>query len=179
MRIYSCEISITLNPCCMEDVFSRITYSNVLPAWRYYSRKWMKQFKECNVCRLFHTYSMKWLLSFWILILKYTELKDNNSLWKLYDAININSLRPSHAYMRHWTVSSLIHVLACRLFGDRHYLKNDDSLSFGTISVFLSKIKHFHWRICIWKHRLPKCRSSCSGLNLLNQPMLLCSNNNI
>ena len=31
----------------------------------------------------------------------------------------INSLRPSDAYMRRWTGSSLVQILACRLYGDR------------------------------------------------------------
>ena len=29
----------------------------------------------------------------------------------------LNSLRPSDAYMRRWTGSSLVHIMACRLFG--------------------------------------------------------------
>ena len=33
---------------------------------------------------------------------------------------------------------------------------------------FLSKLKHFHWQICIWKCHLPKWRPSCPGLNVLN-----------
>ena len=34
--------------------------------------------------------------------------------------------------------------------------------------IFLSKLKHFHWQICIWKCHLPKWRPSCPGLNVLN-----------
>ena len=33
----------------------------------------------------------------------------------------------------------------------------------------LSKLKHFHWRICIWKCRLPKWRPSCLCLNVLTE----------
>ena len=29
----------------------------------------------------------------------------------------LNSLRPSDAYMRRWTGSSLVQIMACRLFG--------------------------------------------------------------
>ena len=32
--------------------------------------------------------------------------------------------------------------------------------------TLLSKLKHFHWQICIWKCRLPKWRPSCPGLNV-------------
>ena len=32
---------------------------------------------------------------------------------------------------------------------------------------FLSKLKYFHWRNCIWKRRQPKWRPSCLGLNRL------------
>ena len=35
-------------------------------------------------------------------------------------------------------------------------------------SYFLSKLKHFHWQICIWKCRLPKWRPFCPGFNVLN-----------
>ena len=33
---------------------------------------------------------------------------------------------------------------------------------------FFSKLKDFHWQICIWKCRLPKWRPYCPGLNVLN-----------
>ena len=32
---------------------------------------------------------------------------------------------------------------------------------------FLSKLKYFHWQICVWKCRLPKWRPSCPDLNVL------------
>ena len=34
----------------------------------------------------------------------------------------VNSLRPGDAYVRHWTGSSLVHVMACRLFAPIHYV---------------------------------------------------------
>ena len=40
--------------------------------------------------------------------------------WCIYDMISIldaNSLRLSDAYMRRWTGSSLVQIMACRLFG--------------------------------------------------------------
>ena len=32
---------------------------------------------------------------------------------------------------------------------------------------YILKLKHFHWRNCIWKYHLPKWRPSCLGLNVL------------
>ena len=36
---------------------------------------------------------------------------------KLMNIISFNALRPDDAYMRHWTGSSLVHVMAYRLIG--------------------------------------------------------------
>ena len=33
--------------------------------------------------------------------------------------------------------------------------------------ILLTKLKHFHWRICIWKCRLSNWWPSCPGLNSL------------
>ena len=39
------------------------------------------------------------------------------NILKLMNRISFNALRPDDAYMRHWTRSSLVHVMACRLVG--------------------------------------------------------------
>ena len=62
-----------------------------------------------------------------------------------------NPLRPGDSYMRHWTGSSLVHVMACRSFEE-------------SISVkILSKLKYFHWRICIRKCCSPPLASRSPG----------------
>ena len=75
---------------------------------------------------------------------------------------------PSAAYMRQWTGSALVHIMACRLFGAKPlpepmlaYCQLD---SREQISVkFESEFYHFHSRKCIWNFRLPKCRPFCPG----------------
>ena len=75
----------------------------------------------------------------------------------------INSSSPSAAYIRWWTVSSLVQIMACRLFGTKPlpepmltYCQLD---SWEQISVkFESEFCHFHSRKFIWKCCLPKRR---------------------
>ena len=85
-----------------------------------------------------------------------------------FGTTKFNSSPPSAAYMRQWTGSSLVQVMACRLFGAKPlpepmltYCQLD---SWEHISVkFESEFYHFHSRKCNWKCRLPKCRPFCSG----------------
>ena len=78
----------------------------------------------------------------------------------------LNSSPPSAAYMRQWTESSLVQVMACRLFGTKPlpepmlaYCQLD---SWEQISVkFELALYHSHSRKCIWKCRLPKQRPCC------------------
>ena len=68
-----------------------------------------------------------------------------------------NALR---LYMCHWTGSALFQLMACRLFGAITWT-NDDLLSIRPLQtifsdIFVSKLRYFHWRNCIWKYRLPK-----------------------
>ena len=73
-------------------------------------------------------------------------------------SVGLNSLRPSDAYRRHWTGPSLVQVMVHCLFGTK-------ALSGPMTTVkFLSKLKHSHWRNCIWKCRLPKWRPSCPNV---------------
>ena len=84
------------------------------------------------------------------------------------DSSPINSSPPSPTYMRQWTGSSLLQVMACRLFGAKPlpepmliYCQLD---SWEHISVkFESEFYHFHSRKCSWKCRLPKWRPFCPG----------------
>ena len=74
----------------------------------------------------------------------------------------------SAAYMRQWTGSALVQVMACRLYGTKPlpepmlaYCQLD---SWEQISAkFESEFYHFHSRKCIWNCRLPKWRPFCSG----------------
>ena len=80
----------------------------------------------------------------------------------------INSSTPSVAYMRQWTGLSLVHVMACRLFGAKplpepmlDYCQLD---SWEQVSVkFEFEFYHCHSRKCIWKCSLPKWRPFCPG----------------
>ena len=70
--------------------------------------------------------------------------------------------------MRQWTGSSLVQVMACRLFGTKPlsqpmlvYCQLD---SWEQTSVkFKSELYHFRSRKCIWNCRLPKWRPFCPG----------------
>ena len=71
---------------------------------------------------------------------------------------------PTFAYVRQWTGSSSVQVMACRLFGAKWlpepmlaYCQLD---SWEQISVKFE----FHSRKFIWKCRLPKWRPFCSGV---------------
>ena len=71
----------------------------------------------------------------------------------------VNSSPPSAAYMRWWTGSALVQVMACRLVGAKPSLK--PMLVYcqldhqeQTSMKFESKYKIFHSRKCIWKCRL-------------------------
>ena len=71
----------------------------------------------------------------------------------------INSSPPNATYMRQWTGSALVQVMACRLFGARplpELMPSNCRLDpWEPMSVKIeSKQKHFHSRICIWKCRL-------------------------
>ena len=102
-------------------------------------------------------------------VMKVWPSHDGNSYSQKGD---INPSPPSAAYMHQWTGSSLVQVMACRLFGAKPlpepipaYCQLD---SWKQISVkFESELYHFHSRKCIWKCRLPKWRPSCPGGNAL------------
>ena len=80
----------------------------------------------------------------------------------------LNSYPLSAAYMRQWTGSSLVQIMACRLFGAKPlskpmlgYCQLD---SWEQVSVkFESEFYYFHSSKCIWKCRLPKWRPFCPG----------------
>ena len=48
--------------------------------------------------------------------------KTTVTLWSRLVKCALNSLRPRDAYMRHWTGSSLVQIMACRLWAPSHYL---------------------------------------------------------
>ena len=63
--------------------------------------------------------------------------------------------RPGDAYIRHWTGSSLIQMMACRLFGAELLPEPMMILSIGTNLNFESKqYNDFHSRNCIIESRL-------------------------
>ena len=75
----------------------------------------------------------------------------------------VNSSSPSVAYMRQWSESALVQVMACRLFSDKplpepvlvyYQLDSWEQLS----AKFESEFYHFHSRKCFWNSRLPKWR---------------------
>ena len=95
---------------------------------------------------------------------KKMHLKVSSAKWQL------TSSPPSDVDMRQWIGSSLVQVMACRLFDAKSlpepmlpYCQLDSS---EQISVkFEWEFYHFHTRKCIWKHRLSKWRPFCSGVD--------------
>ena len=71
-----------------------------------------------------------------------------------------NSLRPSDAFMRHETKLALVQIMACRLAGASHYLKQCGTMWIGpwgtNFNNILVKMHHFHSRKCVWICRLQK-----------------------
>ena len=71
----------------------------------------------------------------------------------------VNSLRPRDTYMRLWTRSSLVQIMACRLLGAKPL--SEPMLTYSQSGhkeqnsvKYHSKLEHFHSRKCIWKCRL-------------------------
>ena len=81
-------------------------------------------------------------------------------MWPFCFCINVfNTSPPRSAYMRHWTRSALVQVMACRLFGAKPLHK--PMLIYcqlgpweQTSMKFASKYKTFHIWNCKWKCRL-------------------------
>ena len=70
-----------------------------------------------------------------------------------------NSLRPSDAYMRRWTVSSFVQIMACRLDGAKPltepmltYCQLDRKEQYSV--KYQSKVEHFHQEKCVSKCHL-------------------------
>ena len=84
-----------------------------------------------------------------------------------------NSSAPRAVYMRQWTGSALVQVMACRPFGVKPlpepmiaYCQLD---SWEQISANIeSELYHFHSRKCIWNCRLPKWRPFCPAGGCIN-----------
>ena len=69
--------------------------------------------------------------------------------------VSVNSLRPSNAYMRQWTRSSLVQKMACRLVDAKPLSEPMLADCQLETSVNLwSKLRHFRSRKCIWKRLL-------------------------
>ena len=112
-------------------------------------------------------------------------LSGTGAWWKDH-ALLLNS-SPSAAYIHRWTGSTLVHVMACRLFGAKPLpeamLPDSQLNSLEQISVKLKpEFYHFHSRKFIWKCRLPKWPPFCPGGDELKEgrprepanPMNLC-----
>ena len=72
----------------------------------------------------------------------------------MHSYIAENFVMPSNVYIRQSTRPSLVHILACRLFGDNtlsesmldySYLDPAEQLSMK----FRSQVRHFHSRKCV------------------------------
>ena len=79
-----------------------------------------------------------------------------------------NSSPPSAAYMRQWTGSALVQVVACHVFGAKPLpepmLAYCQLVCWEQISVkFESEFSHFHSRKCIWNYHLPIYQPFCPG----------------
>ena len=80
----------------------------------------------------------------------------------------IKSSPPSVAYIRKWTESALVQVMACRLFGAKPL--PEPMLPYCQLDYweqnsvkFEWEFPQFHSRKCIWNCRLPKWRPFCPG----------------
>ena len=81
-------------------------------------------------------------------------------LWVFYLIFLLyDSLRPSDAYMRHWTRSSLVSIMVCRLVSAKPLSK--PTLTYSQLDPeeqtsikFETMFARFHWRKCNWKCRL-------------------------
>ena len=87
----------------------------------------------------------------------------------------VNSLRPSDAYMCQWTKSSLVQIMAFRLFGAKPLSK--PMLEYcqlepaePTSVTFKSKFNIFIQEM-YWKMSSPKSRPFCLGLNVLTHAL--------
>ena len=102
-----------------------------------------------------------WLLWFVIFFLRPDDMiqNDHQDHKKSWVPSSVNSLRQSEAYM-HWSPrSSLVQIMACRLFGAKPLSK--PMLGYcqlypqeQTSVKFLPQLIHFHSWKCIWKCRL-------------------------
>ena len=83
-----------------------------------------------------------------------------------------NSLRPSDAYMRHETKPSLIQIVACRLVGASHRLKQCGIMWIGpwgtNFNNILVEIHNFPSRKCVWICRLQKIAANLSRPHCVN-----------
>ena len=91
----------------------------------------------------------------------------------------INSSAPRTAYMRQWTGSTLVQVMACRLFGAKPL--PEPMLTFcqldpleQTSVKFESKYEIFRCWNCIWKRSSVKWQPFCLGENDLNIVFSIC-----
>ena len=101
--------------------------------------------------------------------------------WVIIDSCNglsplmchVKSLRLGDVYMCLWTGSSLIHVMACHLFGTKPL--PEPMMAYRQLDLweqysvnFLSKLNYFHWQNCIWK-----CRLQRRGGGILSLPQCI------
>ena len=85
----------------------------------------------------------------------------------------LNSSPPCAAYMRQWTGSALVQIMACRLFGAKPlpepmltYCRLDPSEQ--TSVKFELKIQNFSFKKMLLKRSSGKWRPFCFGINVLN-----------
>ena len=98
----------------------------------------------------------------WVRLLGRSQLSNPSDLPCYY------SSPPIATYMRQWTGSALVQVMACCLFGTKPLpepmLVYCQLYSWEQISVkFKSEFYHFHSRKCIWNCHLPNWQPFCPG----------------
>ena len=77
-------------------------------------------------------------------------------IWRTMGPSDLNSSPPSDAYMRQWTVSALVQIMACRLFG----------ASGTNFSEFSIKIQKFSFMKIYLKLSSAKRRPFCAGVGV-------------
>ena len=75
------------------------------------------------------------------------------------------------ACVRRWTGSSLVKIMACRLFGDKP-LSKPVMISHTKSITKLSKLTIFYWRYCTWKLSFVILQPFCPGGDELDYRLL-------
>ena len=122
-----------------------------------------------------------WILTQFLLLIIIYLNENNSALAQMIGSWIVDRPSPpSAAYMRQWTGSAFVQVMACRLFGAKPLSEPMLAIcqldSWKHISVkFKSEFYHFHSRKCVWKYHLRNGGhfvSASLGLGIRDYPLV-------